>query len=35
MNQLVSFLVKEEKIDMEELSKLLQETENKKTNDHD
>ncbi len=29
MNELVSFLVKEEKIDMEELSKLLQDSDNK------
>ena len=35
MNQLVSFLVKEEKIDMNELSKLLQDFEDKKTKDHD
>ncbi|MFT5765652.1 MAG: BlaI family penicillinase repressor [Saprospiraceae bacterium] len=35
MNELVSYLVKEEKIDMEELSKLLQDFENNKTNDHD
>ena len=34
MNQLVSFLVKEEKIDMEELNKLLHDSENK-SNDHD
>lgn len=35
MNELVSFLVKEEKIDVEELSKLLQDFENDKTKDHD
>ena len=35
MNELVSFLVKEEKIDMEELSKLLDDFENNKTKDHD
>lgn len=34
MNELVSFLVKEEKIDMEELNKLLRDSESK-TNDHD
>jgi len=34
MNQLVSFLVKEEKIDMEELSQLLRDAEDK-TENHD
>lgn len=33
MNELVSFLVKEEKIDMDELSKLLEDFENDKTKD--
>ncbi len=41
MNELVSFLVKEEKIDIEALSRLLEDSENdsvsekKKSNDHD
>ena len=33
MNELVSFLVKEEKLDMDELSKLLEDFENDKTKD--
>jgi len=35
MNQLVSFLVKEEKLDMDELSEMLQQLEDKKDDKHD